>query len=85
MTLATWRDSHDCRAALANRTAQLKQKEERIAVLESRLEALDLRKNPSIQITADEPLGVCGKIRSGFGLPLGHRLTELTETKKLKL
>jgi Chaperone of endosialidase len=37
--------------ALEKRTAELKQKEERIAVLESRLEALELRNNPSIQIT----------------------------------
>jgi trimeric autotransporter adhesin len=39
--------------ALEKRTAELKQKEARIAVLESRLEALELRKNPSVQITAD--------------------------------
>jgi hypothetical protein len=36
------------------RTAELKQKEERIAVLESRLEALELRQNQSIQITAEK-------------------------------
>ena len=42
--------------ALEKRTAELKQKEARIAVLESRLEALELRTNHSIQITAEEPL-----------------------------
>ena len=68
--------------ALANRTAELKQKEERIAVLESRLEALDLRKNPSIQITADEPLGVCGKIRSGFRLPPWSQINRINRNKK---
>jgi hypothetical protein len=39
--------------ALEKRTAELKQKEARIAVLESRLEALELRRNPSIQIAAE--------------------------------
>ncbi|HEY6367484.1 MAG TPA: hypothetical protein VI585_22105 [Candidatus Binatia bacterium] len=39
--------------ALEKRTAELKQKESRIAVLESRLEALELRRNPPIQIAAD--------------------------------
>jgi len=60
--------------ALEKRTAELKQKEAQIAVLESkvedlkakhayfetvaeRLEALDLRKNQSIQITAEQSLG----------------------------
>jgi hypothetical protein len=60
--------------ALEKRTAELKQKEAQIAVLESkveeltakhayfetvaaRLEALELRKNHSIQITADKSLG----------------------------
>ena len=38
--------------ALEKRTAELKQKEARIAVLESRLEALELRQNQSMQITA---------------------------------
>jgi hypothetical protein len=36
--------------ALEKRTAELKQKEARIAVLESRLEALELRENQPIQI-----------------------------------
>jgi len=43
--------------ALEKRTAELKQKEARIAVLESRLEALELRKNHSIQLTAEKSLG----------------------------
>ena len=60
--------------ALERRTAELKQKEAQIAVLESkieeltakyayfetvvaRLEALELRKNPSIHITAEKSLG----------------------------
>lgn len=60
--------------ALEKRTAELKQKEAQIAVLESkvedlnakhayfesvaaRLEALELRKNQSIQITAEKSLG----------------------------
>jgi hypothetical protein len=38
--------------ALEKRTAELKQKEAQIAVLASRLEALELRNNHSIQITA---------------------------------
>ena len=38
--------------ALEKRTAELKQKQAQIAVLESRLEALELRNNQSIQITA---------------------------------
>ena len=38
--------------ALEKRTAELKQKEAQIAVLESRLEALELRQNRSMQITA---------------------------------
>ena len=41
--------------ALEKRTAELKHKEARIAVLESRLEALELRNNQSIQIRT-EPL-----------------------------
>src|SRR5262249_21223705 len=41
--------------ALEKRTAELKQKEARIAVLESRLEALELRANRSIQIAVEEP------------------------------
>ena len=40
--------------ALEKRTAELKQKEAQIAVLESRLEALELRQNQSIQITAEK-------------------------------
>jgi hypothetical protein len=40
--------------ALEKRTAELKQKEARIAVLESRLEALELRNNQPIQITAEK-------------------------------
>ena len=43
--------------ALEKRTAELKQKEAQMAVLESRLEALELRKNHSIQITAEKGLG----------------------------
>jgi uncharacterized protein YhaN len=39
--------------ALEKRTAELKQKEAQIAVLESRLEALEQQKNHSIQIAAD--------------------------------
>ena len=42
--------------ALEKRTAELKQKEAQIAVLESRLEALELRKNHSIQITAEKKI-----------------------------
>ena len=42
--------------ALEKRTAELKQKEAQIAVLESR-QALELRKNQSIQITAEKSLG----------------------------
>jgi trimeric autotransporter adhesin len=40
--------------ALEKRTAELKQKEARIADLESRLEALELRQNHPIQITAEK-------------------------------
>jgi hypothetical protein len=43
--------------ALEKRTAKLKQKEAQFAVLESRLEALELRNNHSIQITAEKSLG----------------------------
>jgi Chaperone of endosialidase len=43
--------------ALEKRTAELKHKEARIAVLESRLEALELRNNHSIQLTAEKSLG----------------------------
>ena len=43
--------------ALERRTAELKQKEAQIAVLESRLEALQLRNNHSIRITAEKSLG----------------------------
>jgi hypothetical protein len=53
--------------ALELRTAELKQKEAQIAVLQSevkdfetvaaRLEALELRQNPSIQLTAEKSLG----------------------------
>ena len=43
--------------ALEKRTAELKQKEAQLAVLESRLEALELRNNHSIQITAEKSLG----------------------------
>ena len=43
--------------ALEKRTAELKHKEARIAVLESRLEALELRNNHSIQTTAEKSLG----------------------------
>src|SRR5262249_36488130 len=41
--------------ALEKRTAELKQKDAKIAVLESRLEALELQTNRSIQITVEEP------------------------------
>ena len=44
--------------ALEKRTAELKQKEAQLAVLESRLEALELRKNNSIQITAEKSLSL---------------------------
>jgi hypothetical protein len=44
--------------ALGKRTAELKQKEARIAVLESRLEALQLRNNHSIQITAGKGISL---------------------------
>jgi hypothetical protein len=40
--------------ALEKRTAELKHKEARIAVLELRLEALELRQNRSMQITAEK-------------------------------
>jgi hypothetical protein len=40
--------------ALEKRTAELKQKEAQIAALESRLEALELRNNHPIQITAEK-------------------------------
>jgi trimeric autotransporter adhesin len=40
--------------ALEKRTAELKQKEAQIAALAARLEALELRKNQPIQITADD-------------------------------
>ena len=43
--------------ALEKRTAELRQREARIAVLESRLEALELRQNQSIQIIAEKSLG----------------------------
>jgi uncharacterized protein YhaN len=43
--------------ALEKRTAELKQKEAKIAVLESRLEALELRQDPSIGITAGKNVG----------------------------
>ena len=43
--------------ALEKRTAELEQEEAQIAVLESRLEALELRNNKSIQITAEKKLG----------------------------
>ena len=42
--------------ALEKRTAELKHKEPQITVLESRLEALELRDNPSIQIAAEKSL-----------------------------
>ena len=43
--------------ALEKRTAELKQKEAQIAALAARLEALESRQNPSIQITAEKSLG----------------------------
>ena len=45
-------DSYDCCAGAGEADSGVKQKEARIAVLESRLEALELRNNQSIQITA---------------------------------
>jgi hypothetical protein len=42
--------------ALEKRTAELKQKEAQIAALAARLEALELQKNPSTQITATKSL-----------------------------
>jgi hypothetical protein len=45
--------------ALEKRTVELKQKQAQIAVLESRLEALELRNNHSIQITAGERHLIC--------------------------
>ena len=44
--------------ALDKRTAELKQKQAQIAVLESRLEALELRNNHSIQITAGKGISL---------------------------
>ena len=44
--------------ALEKRTAELKQKEAQLAVLESRLEALELRKNHSIQITTGKGISL---------------------------
>jgi len=43
--------------ALEKRTAELKQKEAQIAALAARLEALEMRTNPSIQIAAEKSLG----------------------------
>jgi uncharacterized protein YhaN len=43
--------------ALEKHTAELEQKEAQIAVLESRLEALELRQNQSIQLSAERSLG----------------------------
>ena len=42
--------------ALEKRTAELKQKEAQIAAMAERLEALELRRNHSIQLTAAESL-----------------------------
>ena len=42
--------------ALEKRTAELKQKEAQLAAMAERLEALELRNNPSIQLTATESL-----------------------------
>jgi uncharacterized protein YhaN len=42
---------------LEKRTAELKQKEAQMALLAARLEALELRQNHSIQITAEKSLG----------------------------
>jgi hypothetical protein len=44
--------------ALEKRTVELKQNQAQVAVLESRLEALELRKNQSIQITAEKSLSL---------------------------
>jgi Chaperone of endosialidase len=43
--------------ALEKRTAELKQKEAQIAVLESRVEALELQKNHPIQIASEKSIG----------------------------
>ena len=55
--------------ALEKRTAELKQKEAQIAVLESRLEALELRNNHSIQITAGHGLSF---VATGGVVKLSH-------------
>ena len=57
--------------ALEKRTAELKQKEAQIAVLESRLEALELRNNHSIQITAEKSLSL---LIGGVAESLHHSL-----------
>ena len=44
--------------ALEMRTAELKQKEAQMAVLESRLEALEVRNNQPIQITAEKSVSM---------------------------
>jgi hypothetical protein len=44
--------------ALEKRAAELKQKQAQMAVLESRLEALELRQNPSIQIAAEKSVSM---------------------------
>jgi hypothetical protein len=44
--------------ALEKRTVELKQKEARIADLESRLDALELRNNHSFQITAEKSVSM---------------------------
>ena len=49
--------------ALEKRTAELKQKEAQMAVLESRLEALELRNNQPIQITAEKSVSMQGPSR----------------------
>jgi uncharacterized protein YhaN len=40
--------------ALEKRTAELKEKEAQIAALAARLEALELRQNPPIQVAAEK-------------------------------
>jgi len=52
--------------ALEKHTTELKQAQ--LAVLAARLEALEFRQNPSIQVKADDPWNVYG-LRPGFGLP----------------
>ena len=54
--------------ALEKRTAELKQKQVHIAMLESRLEALELRNNHSIQITAGKGISFIATGSSKFAV-----------------